>query len=182
MWSASLALLSSGVLTDALDLLGISFVAPHEPIPPPRDLLVQIQAEASGAASEPRAYSAMLCYAARLDLAARTGAVDLAHPLRELAPDEQARLRAWLVERSWWAWARAAAGVRALAGCPEPPAMVSEVARDLGYKPITLLKAAEESRLPVVAAGDRNLVYAATVAEAVERGMLRPAREEGGSR
>lgn len=122
------------------------------------------------------AYTAVVGYALGLDTAGRPVAVDLLHPLATLAPPEQAALRAALIAQSWSAWARAPLPLRALLGDPEPPVLLADAARQIGLPLPTLANAAGQERLPTIRAGDRHLVYLATIREALDRGLLHLAR------
>lgn len=122
------------------------------------------------------AFTAVLPYATHLDAAGLPQSVDLVHPLTELTPDEQSILRDALTRQSWSAWARAPQHVRSLLGCPEPPLLLADVARQLGIPLPTLANAAVNDRLPTIRAGDRHLVYTATIIEAQARGILHEQR------
>lgn len=99
--------------------------------------------------------------------------IDLAQPLLTLQPSEQQVLRAWLISRSW---ARAAHSVRVLLGETEAPIALAEAARQSILPLATLSGAAVAKRLPTIRAGDRHLVYSATIGEAQQRGVLLPGR------
>lgn len=122
------------------------------------------------------AFTAVIPYAVTLDPAGLPQSVNLVHPLTELTPYEQATLRDALTRASWAAWARAPQHVRALLGCPEPPLLLADVARQLGIPLPTLANAAVNDRLPTIRAGDRHLVYTATIIEAQARGVLHEQR------
>jgi hypothetical protein len=174
----TLALIDGQVLDAdelALDTLAVG--------PPPRacsrGLLATVVAVED--ASFALAYTTLVVYALGLDAGHHPVSVDLLRPLLELAEGERAALRAALARQSWDAWARAPLHVRALLGCAEPPLLLAEAARQLGLALPTLAAAAARGRLPTICAGDRRLVYLATVREAQERGLLhdrpgRPAR------
>lgn len=118
------------------------------------------------------AYAALICHALRLGPDGRPEAVDLLRPLEVLRPDEQEALRGALVASSWPAWARAPHHLRRLLGEDEPPLLLADVARDLMLPLPTLANAASRERLPTIRAGDRHLVYRATIQEAEARGLL----------
>lgn len=122
------------------------------------------------------AYSALTILALQGDRSTRTGTLDLAQPLLTLQSSEQDILREWLLSRSWLAWARAALSVRALLGATEPPIALAEAARQWMLPLATLSGAAVAERLPTIRAGDRHLVYSATIGEAQQRGVLLPGR------
>lgn len=142
-------------------------------VPPPtasRDLLVTL-VSVEGAAFH-LAYTAVVAYALVSDDEGRPAGVDLLHPLVELTPSEQVVLRTALVRQSWGAWARAPQYVRAFLGRPDPPVLLADAARQFGIPLPTLANAAVGERLPTIRAGDRHLVYLATVVEAQDRGLL----------
>lgn len=122
------------------------------------------------------AYAALACYGLALGDNGQPTFVDLTRPLVDLRPDEQAALRELLIGQSWPAWARAPQHLRALLGCPEPPLLLADAARQLGLPLATLANAAARERLPTIRAGDRHLVYLATIVEAQGRGLLHPQR------
>jgi hypothetical protein len=106
----------------------------------------------------------------------RTGTIDLGRPLLALHASEQRTLRDWLIGRRWPAWARATLSVRAMLGEAEPPILLAEAARQWMLPLATLSGAAVAERLPTIRAGDRHLVYSATIGEAQQRGVLQPQR------
>lgn len=118
------------------------------------------------------AYSALTIVALQGDAATHLGVLDLARPLLVLGPHEQQALRAWLIARSWPAWARAALCVRAIVGETEPPVLLAEAARQWMLSLATLSGAASAERLPTIRMGDRHMVYSATICEAQQRGVL----------
>lgn len=118
------------------------------------------------------AFTAVLPYAMSLEATGLPQRVDLVHPLTELLPGEQSALRGALTRQSWAAWARAPQHVRALLGCPEPPLLLAEAARQFSIPLPTLANAAVNDRLPTIRAGDRHLVYTATIIEAQAQGVL----------
>jgi hypothetical protein len=118
------------------------------------------------------AYMALVAYPLACDAQGRPTQVDLLRPLAALAPEEQQALRTWLMRQSWSAWARAPQHLRALLGCPEPPLLLADAARQVGAALATLANAAVRERLPTMRAGDRHLVYLATLDEAYARGLL----------
>lgn len=142
-------------------------------VPPPdglRGLLVTLVSVEDAAFH--LAYMAIVAYALVLNQEGQPIGVDLLHPLTELTPNEQIVVRTALVRQSWNAWARAPQHVRALLGCPDPPVLLADAARQLGIPLPTLANAAVGERLPTIRAGDRHLVYRATVVEAQDRGLL----------
>ena len=118
------------------------------------------------------AYAALVAHALICDDHGRPTQVDLLQPLLELSPTEQHAVRTWLVGHSWPAWARAPQPLRALLGCPEPPLLLADAARQTGAVLGTLANAAVRGRLPTQRVGDRHLVYLETIDEAYARGVL----------
>ena len=160
----------NGQVFDAEELLGESL--PTCALPPirPRGLLVTVVSVEDAAYH--LAYTAVVCYTLALDTTHRPVAVDLLHPLTTLLPTEQSSLRTMLVRQSWSAWARSPQHLRTLLGCPDPPLLLADAARQLAMPLPTLANAAVRDRLPTMRAGDRHLVYLATVLEAQDRGLL----------
>ena len=173
MWLESTLILGDQI-ADAADLAGWRLTVGEVAAGAPRMLLahVQLEEDASAAAS----YQALTVLALEGDGAARVGRLDLLHPLLALAPREQQTVRGWLIGRHWPAWARAALGVRALLGDAAPPIALAAAARAWMLPLATLSGAAAAERLPTIRAGDRHLIYSATIGEALERGLLHPAR------
>jgi len=160
----------NGQVVDAEELLReslpTSVLLPVEP----RGLLVTVVSVEDAAYH--LAYTAVIVYVLALDAAAHPIGVELLHPLTELTVIEQATVRATLVGQSWPAWARSPQHVRALLGCPDPPLMLADAARQLAIPLPTLANAAVRDRLPTIRAGDRHLAYLATITEAQDRGLL----------
>jgi len=169
MLFTTLALIN-GQVVDAEELLCESL--PTRVLPPigPRGLLVTVVSVEDAAYH--LAYTAVIVYVLALDEAAQPVGVDLLHPMTMLLPTEQASLRAMLVRQSWSAWARSPQHVRALLGSLDPPLLLADAARQRGIPLPTLANAAMRDRLPTIRAGDRHLVYLATIIEAQERGLL----------
>lgn len=140
--------------------------APDEP----RGLLVTLLSVEDAAFH--LAYTAVVAYVLTLDPEGRPTGIDLLHPLVELRPSEQVLLRTTLVRQAWGAWARAPLHVRAFLGCPDPPVLLADAARQFGIPLPTLANAAVRDRLPTIRTGDRHLVYLPTILEAQERGLL----------
>ena len=160
----------NGQVVDAEELL-------REPLPTrvlpqigPRGLLVTVVSVEDAAYH--LAYTAVIVYVLALDAADHPVGVDLVHPLTELTVIEQATVRATLVGQSWPAWCRSPQHVRALLGYLDPPLLLADAARQLAIPLPTLANAAVRDRLPTIRAGDRHLVYLATVREAQDRGLL----------
>jgi len=122
------------------------------------------------------AYSTLTILALQGDPARRTGTIDLAQPLLTLPASAQQTLRDRLISRRWPAWARAALSVRTLLGAAEAPIALAEAARQWMLPLATLSGAAHAERLPTIPAGDRHLIYSATIGEALQRGVLQPQR------
>ena len=102
--------------------------------------------------------------------------IDLARPLLTLHAAEQHILRDWLITNHWPVWARAALSVRTVLGTAEGPIALAEAARQWMLPLATLSGAAVAERLPTIPAGDRHLIYSATIGEALGRGVLQPQR------
>lgn len=169
MLVTTLALIDSQVF-DAEELVREPLPIGALPAGAPRGLLVTVISVEDAAFHV--AYTAVVAYALLLDAAGHPAGVDLLHPLTELAEREQATLRSALTRRSWAAWARSPQHVRQLLGCPEPPLLLADAARQLGFPLPTLASAAVRGRLPTIRAGDRHLIYLATVIEAQNRDLL----------
>lgn len=107
-----------------------------------------------------------------LDETTKQGYGNILAPARDLDEAEQALLQEWLIGISWEAWARASHEVRALAGAPEPPLSLQQAADVSGYGYMTLVKAADTGRLPVITVADRRFVYAQTIEEAHDRKLM----------
>jgi hypothetical protein len=136
----------------------------------PRGLLVTLTVVEDAAYH--LAYVALLAQALAVDDIGRPTGIDLLHPVTELSVHEQAALHTTLVRQSWGGWARAPHHVRALLGHPDPPLLLADAARQAMIPLPTLANAAVTGRLPTIRAGDRHLVYLATIVEAQERGLL----------
>lgn len=102
--------------------------------------------------------------------------IEAIEPIVALSLDEQTTIRTWLVRRHWPAWARASAVVRTLLGEAEASISLAEAARAWMLPLSTLTTAAEQGRLPTLPGGGRRLVYASTIREAQDRGLLQPTR------
>jgi hypothetical protein len=159
-----------GQVVDAEEAVRESLTVGVSPPDGPRGLLVTLISVEDAAFH--LAYVAVVAYALLLDDEGRPTSVDLLHPLAELTPSEQVVLRTALVRQSWGAWARSPQHVRALLGRPDPPVLLADAARQLGIPLPTLANAAVGERLPTIRAGDRHLIYLATVVEAQDRGLL----------
>jgi len=169
MLFTTLALIN-GQVVDAEELLCEPL--PTRVLPPigPRGLLVTVVSVEDAAYH--LAYTAVIVYVLALDAAAQPVSVDLLHPLTELTVIEQATVRAILVRQSWAAWARSPQYVRALLGYLDPPLLLADAARQLAMPLPTLANAAVRDRLPTIRAGDRHLIYLATITEAQDQGLL----------
>lgn len=121
-------------------------------------------------------YAALTCYGIAIGADGKPAYVDITRPLVDLLPGEQAALRELLISQSWPAWARAPRHLRVLLGCPDPLLLLADGARRRGYPLATLSNAVVHERLPTIRAGDRHLVYLATIIEAQSRGLLHPQR------
>ncbi|MFV9507717.1 MAG: hypothetical protein AB4911_24460 [Oscillochloridaceae bacterium umkhey_bin13] len=117
-------------------------------------------------------YVAVVLYSLAYTTQGQPTQVDLLQPLTVLTAEEQQALRLWLIQQSWAAWARAPLHVRRVLGCPEPPLLLADAARQTGAALATLANAALRERLPTIRAGDRHLVYLSTLDEAYQRGLL----------
>lgn len=159
-----------GQLVDADEVLRAPLTIRTSPADDARGLLVNVISVEDAAFFV--SYVAVVPYALTLNAAGRPVSVDLVQPLTELTPSEQVLLRTTLVHQSWSAWARSPHHVRALLGCPEPPLLLADAARQLNIPLPTLANAAVSERLPTMRAGDRHLVYLTTVSEAQDRGLL----------
>jgi hypothetical protein len=159
-----------GQVADAEEEVRESLTVAVPPPDGPRGLLVSLVSVEDTAFH--LAYIGVVAYALALDGEGRPTSVDLLHPLAELTPSEQVVLRTALVRQSWGAWARAPQHVRALLGRSDPPVLLADAARQLDIPLPTLANAAVSERLPTIRAGDRHLVYLATVVEAQDRGLL----------
>jgi hypothetical protein len=166
----STLVLINGQVGDAEELLPRSLptclLDPNEP----RGLLITLIAVEDAAFN--LAYAAVVVHGLGLDHAGQPVHVDLLRPLVELTAFEQTALRNALVRQSWSAWARAPHLVRAFLGCAEPPVLLADAARELALPLSTLANVATLNRLPTIRAGDRHMVYLATIVEAQERGLL----------
>jgi hypothetical protein len=151
-------------------LASVALTVTAEALPPPRALLVHVLVDED--AGHRNSYRAIACAPLRLDAEEQTGVIQALELALELAPDEQQTIRRWLITRRWPAWARADPALRSLLGAPEPPVLLAEAARQSMIPLATLAKAALEERLPTIRAGDRQLVYLATIVEAQQRGLL----------
>ena len=162
MWVESVLVVGDQVV-DAADLDGWCLAVGAGDSNTPHILLAHLilTEDATGCA----AYSALTLLAVQGDAAMRSGTIDLARPLLTPSPTEQRTLRAWLIERNWPAWARAALSVHSLLGAAEPAILLA-----------TLSGAAVAERLPTMRVGDRHLVYSTAIGEAIERGVLRSQR------
>jgi len=168
MWLTSL-LVEGTQMSTADDITAFSLSAVYMPILPPRALLVHILAAEDALAHD--AYRTVTCFAVQLDHVQHTGVVSLL-PVLDLTLIEQATIRRWLIVSRWPAWARADHAVRKVLGVLEAPVLLAAAARHYMIPLPTLAKAALEERLPTMRAGDRQLVYLSTVAEAQERKLL----------
>src|SRR5215212_10191324 len=121
-------------------------------------------------------YSGITIMALMGERALRTGTIDLTQPVLALRLGEQQVLRDWLITHRWPAWARAALSVRAMLGEIEPPIALAEAARQWMLPLATLSGAALAERLLTIRAGDRHLIYSATIGEAQQRGILQGQR------
>ena len=121
-------------------------------------------------------YSGITILALVRERALHTGTLDLTQPVLTLRPGEQQVVREWLIGQRWAAWARAALIVRAMLGATDPPIALAEAARQWMLPLPTLSGAALAERLPTIRAGDRHLIYSATIAEAQQRGILQGQR------
>lgn len=173
MWVESV-LLSDDQILDATELDGWTLTAGAVGETQPRMLLahVIVTEDQAGVA----AYSGLILLALAGDSVSRAGTIDLTQPVRSLWPAEQLLLHEWLISCRWSAWARASLGVRAMLGVTEPPIALAEAARQWMLPLATLSGAAVAERLPTIQAGDRHLVYHATIGEAQQRGLLRAQR------
>jgi len=135
----------------------------------PRMLLARVTVAEDRASCD--AYSSLSVLAVQGDWDQRAGIIDLARPLLSLSAAEQQVLCAWLIGRRWLAWARAMLSVRTLLGGGTPPIALAEAARQWMLPLATLGGAAAAERLPTIRAGNRHLVYPATIDEALRRGM-----------
>jgi hypothetical protein len=173
MWVESV-LLAGDQVVDVTELDGWHLTVGMGTVERPRMLLAHLilTEDATGCA----ACSALTLLAVQGDAATRSGTIDLARPLLTPSPTEQRTLRAWLIERNWPAWARAALSVRTLLGAAEPAILLADAARQWMLPLPTLSGAAVAERLPTMRVGDRHLVYSATIGEAIARGVLRSQR------
>lgn len=159
-----------GQVVDAEEAVSESLAVVVPPPDGPRGLLVTVISVEDAAFH--LAYTAVVAYALTFDSEGHPTGVDLLHPLTELTPSEQVVVRTALVRQSWSGWARAPQHVRTLLGCADPPLLLADAARQLGIPLPTLANAAVRDRLPTIHAGDRHLIYLATVVEAQDRGLL----------
>ncbi len=173
MWVES-ALVAGDQILDPAELESWRLTIGVIPETAPRMLLahVQLEEDRSGVAS----YQSLTVLAIDGDTTARAGTLDLLHPLLTLTPTEQQLVRGWLIERHWPAWARAALSVRALLGDAAAPIALAAAARAWMLPLPTLSGAAVAERLPTIRAGDRHLIYHATIGEALARGLLQSSR------
>lgn len=162
-------LLCSGVRTDEIAILGLTFSAPREPILPPRDLMVNVQGYSLPWGGGLQRYISVIAYPGRFV----DRILDVQNPIHELTDAEADSIRDWLIQENWEAWARTATSVRAFVGCHDEPVSLVEAALQLGCSHSSLIKAAEQRRLPVIEAGDQKFVYLDTIEAAREHGLVR---------
>jgi hypothetical protein len=169
MWVESVLVINDQI-TDVAELDGWGLTIGALDETQPRILLAHITVTEDHAGVA--AYSGVTILAIAGDSASRAGTIDLTQPVLSLQPAEQLLLREWLIAHRWIAWARAALSVRAMLGAIEPPIALAEAARQWMVPLPTLSGAALAERLPTIRAGDRHLVYSATIGEAQQRGLL----------
>jgi len=173
MWVES-ALVIDDQIVDAMELDGWTLKVGVLDETQPRMLLAQVTVTEDQAGVT--AYSGVTILALAGDRTRCSGTIDLAQPVLTLRVSEQQVLRGWLIRHRWPAWARAALSVRTMLGDAEPPIALAEAARQWMLPLATLSGAAVAERLPTIRAGDRHLIYSATIGEAQQRGVLQPQR------
>jgi hypothetical protein len=173
MWIESVLVIGNQI-TDVAELEGWTLTAGPRDETQPRMLLAHVTVTEDQASVA--AYTALTILALQGDPARRTGTIDLAQPVPTLEEAEQQTLRDWLIARHWPAWARAAFSVRAMLGDAEAPIALAQAARQWMLPLATLSGAAVAERLPTIRAGDRHLIYSATIGEAQQNGVLQPQR------